>query len=194
MEKPKTTRRSKKQEQIVRTAENLFSRFGAKRVTVEEICREAGVSKMTFYKYFRNKVELVRCIKDNWVEEGFRKFDEINAMDIPFPEKINLMTRWEVEFTSRVNAEFIRELISIDDVMERAKRRYLRNIMRAQDEGEIRSDINPEFLWLVGEKLKELVKEESWKNVFTDFSQFQEQLRTLIYFGLLSRTEDENPT
>ena len=39
-------------------------------MTVEEVCREAAVSKMTFYKYFQNKVELVRTIRDNWVEEG----------------------------------------------------------------------------------------------------------------------------
>ena len=192
MQKPKKTRRTQKRTQIIQTAERLLSRFGAKRITVEEICREAGVCKMTFYKYFPNKVELVRNIRDAWVEEGFRKFDEINAMDIPFPEKINLMTRWKVEFTSRVNTEFIREMVSIDDVMDRAKRRFLGNITDAQKLGEIRSDIDPRFLWIVTEKLYELVKEGSWKSVFTEFSQFQEQLRTLIFFGLLTRTEGES--
>jgi AcrR family transcriptional regulator len=192
MHKSKRKRQSRKREQIIRTAEGLFSRFGAKRVTVEEVCREAGVSKMTFYKYFPNKVELVRSIRDNWVEEGFRKFDEINAMEIPFPQKINLMTRWKVEFSSRVKAEFIRELVSIADVMDRAKHRYLRNITNAQKKREIRSDINPEFLWIVTEKLYELVKEESWRSVFSDFNQFQQQLRTLIFFGLLTRSEGEN--
>jgi len=191
MEKRKRNRLSKKREQIVPTAESLFSRFGAKRVTVEEVCREAGVSKMTFYKYFPNKVELVRSIRDEWVEEGFKKFDEIKSMDLPFPEKINLMTRWKVEFTSRVNAEFIRELVSTDDVIAQVKRRYLNNITDAQKKGEIRSDIDPEFLWLVVEKLGELVKEESWKSVFSELSQYQRQLRTLLWYGLLTRKEDE---
>lgn len=191
MEKRKRNRRSKKREQIIRTAESLFSRFGAKRVTVEEVCREAGVSKMTFYKYFPNKIELVRSIRDEWVEEGFSKFDEINAMDLPFPEKINLMTRWKVEFASRVNAEFIRELVSTDDVIEQVKRRYLNNITDAQKKGKIRSDIDPEFLWLVVEKLGELVKEESWKSMFSELSQYQRQLRTLLWYGLLTRKEGE---
>ena len=188
MKNLKRTKRSKKREQIVQTAERLFSRFGAKRVTVEEICQEAGASKMTFYKYFPNKVELVRSIRDDWVEDGFRKFDEINATDIPFPEKINLMTRWKVEFTSRVNAEFIRELVSIDDVMDQAKQRFIGNITNAQINGEIRPDIKPEFLMLVVDKIYELVKEDRWKSVFSDFSEFQEQVRTLIFFGLLSRS------
>ena len=191
MTNPKRKRRSKKKEQIIRAAEDLFSRLGTKRVTVEEICRQAGASKMTFYKYFANKIDLIRAIKDEWVEEGLRKFDEINATDLPFPEKINLMTQWKVAFTTRINAEFIRELVSIDDAVERFKRGYLGNIRNAQERGEVRSDIDLEFLWLVVEKLGELVKEESWKTVFSDLSQFQQQLRTLIWYGLLTRKERE---
>ena len=187
----KRKRSTKKRGQIISTAERLFFRFGAKRVTVEEICRQAGVSKMTFYKYFPNKTELIRSIRDEWVEEGFRKFDEINAMDIPFPKKINLMTQWKVELANRINAEFIRECVSIGDVEERFKRGYLGNIRNAQEKGEIRPDIDPEFLWMVIEKLGELFKEGTWKNVFREFSEYQEQLRTLLFFGLLIRKEDK---
>jgi AcrR family transcriptional regulator len=190
MENSKLSKHPGKREQIIRTAERLLTRFGSKRVTVEEICREAGASKMTFYKYFSNKIDLVRSIRDEWVEEGFRKFDEINAMDIPYPEKINLMTRWKVEFGARISADFIRELVSIDEVIESAKRRFLGNITDAQKKGEIRSDIDPDFLWLVTEKLHELIKDGSWNDVLSDFSQFQEQLRTLIFYGLLSRSQD----
>lgn len=183
--------RSTKREQIIKTAEQLFSRFGAKRVSVEELCREAGVSKMTFYKYFANKAELIHTIRDNWIDLGFRRFAEINSMDIPYPEKIDLMTRWEVEFNSRINTEFIRDVLSTKDVEERFKRGYLGNISRAQANGEIRADITPEFLWLVQKKLGELFREESWKKVPMEFDQFQEQLRNLLYFGLLTRKENK---
>jgi AcrR family transcriptional regulator len=183
--------RSQKQEQIVQTAIRLFSRHGSKRVTVEELCREAGVSKMTFYKYFPNKVELVRTIRDDLMEEGFAKFDEISALDLPFPKKIDLMTRWKVEYAARVNADFIRELVSNDELLVEFKRRYLANITSAQQKGELRSDIDPEFLWLVVEKLGELVKDGSWKALFSDLSQYQQQLRTLLFYGLLTRKEEE---
>ena len=53
---------SKKQQQIIETAEELFFRHGIKRVTVEEICQKASVSKMTFYKYFANKNDLAEHI------------------------------------------------------------------------------------------------------------------------------------
>ena len=43
---------------IFKTAKDLFWKYGIKRVSIEEICKEAKVSKMTFYKFFPNKIEL----------------------------------------------------------------------------------------------------------------------------------------
>ncbi len=179
-----------KKELIIETAERLFMRHGSKRVTVEELCRESGVSKPTFYKHFRNKVALVRTIRDRYVDEGFARFEEINALDIPFPEKIDLMTRWKVEHAGRIGAPFIRELVSIEDAVGRFKRGYLGNVSQAQRKGEVRKDIDPEFLWMVVEKLGELVKDGSWRGVCSDLGDYQRQIRTLIWYGLLSREEE----
>jgi AcrR family transcriptional regulator len=183
-----------KQEQILSTAERLFSQFGSRRVTVEEICREAGVSKPTFYKNFSSKVDLLRTIHDELVERGFAKFDEISALDIPFAEKIDLMGRWKLEYASRFSADFFQELIDIEHSMEEFKRRYLNNIRKAQQQGEVRQDIDPEFLWAILDKLGEMLKDGSWKEVCTDFAQLQRQLRTLIWYGLLVREEEGHET
>jgi len=182
--------RSDKREAILETAKRLFSKFGSKRVTVEELCREAGVSKMTFYKHFRNKVDLVETIRDEWIDEGFARFDEIKAMDIPFPRKIDLMTKWKAEWGSRINAGFVRELVSTEDAMTEFKRRYLANIREAQGQGEVRADIEPEFLWMVVNKLTELVKDGEVNELFPDQGEFPRQMRTLLWYGLLKREEE----
>jgi AcrR family transcriptional regulator len=184
-------KKSEKPDQIIKTAIDLFSRFGAKRVTVEEICKTAGVSKVTFYKYFKNKLDLIRHIRDELIEIGFNKFDEISAMDISYPEKIELMTRWRIEFFSQMKNEFIHELFSLDEVVEEAKQRYLRNISMAQEKGEIQPDLSPELIWLVSEKLNEIIRDKSWRTVFTEYSEYQEQMRRLFFFGLLVRSNDE---
>lgn len=44
-----------KQRELIETAAQLFFKHGFKRVTVEEICRTAKVSKVTFYRYFAAK-------------------------------------------------------------------------------------------------------------------------------------------
>lgn len=181
---------SKKHDQIVLTAERLFTRHGARRVSVEELCKRADVSKMTFYKYFRNKGDLIRFIAEKWTDEGFRKFDEINALDLPFPEKIQLMTRWKVEFSSRISADFIKEIMSLDGIVEKVRQKFIKNIIEAQKKGEIRKDIRPELLLLISDKMNEIIQEDLWKAVFSNMGEFQEQLRTLLFFGLLSRGDE----
>ena len=47
---------------LVKQARELFWKHGIKRITVEEICSEAGISKMTFYRNFKNKVEIAERV------------------------------------------------------------------------------------------------------------------------------------
>lgn len=47
-----------KKEQIIDVARNLFTTFGYKRVSMDEIALKAGVTKKTVYSYFKDKDEL----------------------------------------------------------------------------------------------------------------------------------------
>ena len=55
---------TKKEQDILIAGKKLFFKYGLKKVTIEEICAEANVSKMTFYKYFPNKTALVKKVFD----------------------------------------------------------------------------------------------------------------------------------
>ena len=180
---------SKKQKQIVETAEALFIRHGIKRITVEEICREAGVSKMTFYKYFPNKIGLVKYIWKSWVEEGYAKWDEINAMDIAFPEKLELMLQWKEDFISKLNVEFIEELLRIDMELEAFTNRFMQFIAEAQKKGDIRPEIRPEFLMAVLEKLNELTRNDDLRKKYSTYMDFQREIKDFFWFGVLARSE-----
>lgn len=181
----KSKRTVKKYAQLVETAKGLFLKHGIKRVTVEEICEKASVSKVTFYKYFSDKTQLARIIVDQLNDEGFSKFDEINRLDLPYPEKVDLMTQWRAAFFSQMAAEFIEDVLVFEDIHQEVQKRYLRNITDAQAKGEIRPDLSPELILLVTEKLNDIVKDGSWKAIFTDFNEFQRQIRKMYYYGLL---------
>jgi AcrR family transcriptional regulator len=175
--------------QLVETAKDLFFKHGVKRVTIEEICKRADVSKVTFYKYFSNKDELVKSIRDKLIHQGFSKFDEINELNLSFPEKVDLITQWRIDFYSNINSEFIEDILSLEDTTREMKQRYMENIADAQLKGEVRKDLSPELIWLVTEKLNELVKDGSWKEIFSDYSEFQKQLRKIYFFGLLEQVQ-----
>ena len=46
-------------EKIIKTAGELFFRLGIRSVSIDDICRELGMSKKTFYVYFASKDELI---------------------------------------------------------------------------------------------------------------------------------------
>lgn len=172
---------------LIKTAKNLFFKHGVKRVTVEEICEKANVSKVTFYKYFSNKDAIVREIRDELLRVGFSRYDEIVEMDIPYPEKIDLMTEWRVEFFSQMKSEFIEDIISFEETMTEMKKRFMKNILIAQEKGEVRRDLAPGLIWLAAEKMNEIALTDNWKDTVPDFNELHRQLRILYFHGLLSK-------
>lgn len=179
--------KSKKCISLLETAKTLFFRHGIRRVTIEEICAVSKVSKVTFYKYFKDKDDLIRVIREELTQIGFARLDEINALPISYPEKVERMTAWRMQFFASMEGDFIKEIIDINSVSEEIKQRYLKNIRQAQDQGEVDPTLSPELIWLVTEKYNEIVKEGNWEKYLPDHMQAQVQLRRMYFYGLLKR-------
>ncbi len=198
--KDKTARKkSGKQSQIVETAEILFKRYGIKRVTVEEICSKAMVSKMTFYKYFPNKIELVKYIWNAWFEMGWSKIDEINEMSIPFTEKLRLMIEWKMEFISEMNPEIIEEYVHVatelkvfmQENRQKSFYRFLDYFAGWQKNGDIRKEVRPEFLIAVVNKIQEMFNNDNLRKLYKDPSEFTHELHKLLFYGIVPRPGTE---
>jgi AcrR family transcriptional regulator len=184
---------SKKQQQIVATAEELFFRHGMKRVTVEEICQKANVSKMTFYKYFPNKIELVKHLTHLMLERGEKKLNEVEAMPLPFTEKLRLMQEYKLELTAKMCPEFIEEFMYMG-FSGSLRKEWIQRVMRfltdAQQRGDIRSEIRPEFILVVIDKLNELVDDERLKNLYPNYVEFTREIWDFFYYGIVNRGRD----
>jgi AcrR family transcriptional regulator len=57
-----TTRSSAKRDALLDTAEALFARHGYRAVGIDAVLSAAGVAKMTLYKHFRSKEELIAAV------------------------------------------------------------------------------------------------------------------------------------
>jgi AcrR family transcriptional regulator len=193
MSNPEVPSRPKKLDQILTTAEDLFQRFGFKRITIEEICEKANVSKMTFYKYFSNKNELIKRIMNDWLDRVVKTFNEVELMNIPFTEKIRILIRLKEETSSKFSKEFMLEYMNPDsdtqkiskEFYERGINIFIEIIKTSQLKGEVRKDIKPEFLYVVLNKIVELAKDQELVSLYPRISDFSMELNNFIYFGLL---------
>ena len=187
---------SPKLRKLVQTARDLFFRHGIKRVTIEEICQKAGVSRMMFYRYFRNKDAIAMHILDQIFSDAWSKVDEILAEDIPFEEKIRQIAVVKMEMVDEYSMEFLNELLADEDsecgklLMKKRQESYeiTRKIYTdAQERGDIRNDIKIDFIMFVMEHLAEIIQDERVQSMYPDMSLLVHEMFALLFYGMLSR-------
>jgi AcrR family transcriptional regulator len=189
---------SKKMERIIQTATELFTEHGIRRITIEEICRTAGASKMTFYKYFDNKIDLLRHIWERWFDEGYRTLDEIDAMDIPFAEKMRKLIDWKMNLLSEMSPEFVGEVIYaspelaafIGEMKEKNLSLFMEFVERAQERGDMRR-MRPEFFMAIINKLLEVISDEKLAATYKDRLDLIQDIHNFLFFGILPAREDQ---
>jgi len=196
---PRRSPKANKKEQIVDAAAALFRRFGVRRVTVEEICREAGASKMTFYKYFPNKMELLKHIWELWINDGYARLEEIDAMDIPFSAKLQKIIEYKSEQLARMSHVYIDEVLhSEPDMMEFIHDAQTKNLSlfmeflkKAQARGDMRP-MRPELILAVLDKLNEVARDESLIELYTDHIEFIREIQLFLFYGILPAQENKS--
>ena len=65
---------------IIKTAGEMFFRLGIRSVSIDDICRELGMSKKTFYVYFPSKDELVAQLLQANIAHIAAKMEELQKL------------------------------------------------------------------------------------------------------------------
>jgi AcrR family transcriptional regulator len=192
--------KSKKYRQIIDTSHDLFWHHGIRRVSVEEICQTAGVSKMTFYKYFKNKIDLALFILNKTSLEGVAKYKSIMAQNIPYSEKAKEMIQMKLEQTKDISQEMLKDWMQgsipeVVELMERMKQEnfklLLDDMIAAQNKGEIRKDINPQFLLYFLNKMIEMTGDEQMINMYESTQSLTAELINLFFYGILTKKMED---
>ncbi|MBN1352453.1 TetR/AcrR family transcriptional regulator [candidate division KSB1 bacterium] len=187
-----------KLKQIVKTAKTLFWKYGIRRVTIEEICREANVSKMTFYKHFANKAELAKFIYIKIQSEAMDKYQRIMAQPIPYPEKVKQSILLKIEFTDEISKEFITDFYKTADPelvqffnqkMKEGIQQVLNDFIDAQARGDLRPDIKPEFIQFFLEQMRDMLQDERLIRLYNSPQDLIIELINFLFYGILPRDE-----
>jgi len=192
--------KNKKYQQIIDTAHDLFWHHGIRRVSVEEICQTAGVSKMTFYKYFKNKIDLALFILNKTFLEGVAKYKSIMAQNIPYSEKAKEMIQMKLEQTKDISQEMLKDWMQgsipeVVELMERMKQEnfklLLDDMIAAQNKGEIRKDINPQFILYFLNKMIEIAGDEQMINMYDSTQSLTAELIKFFFYGILTKKSED---
>jgi AcrR family transcriptional regulator len=187
-------RHNKKYRDIMETAKRLFWKHGLRRVTIEEICQEANVSKMTFYKYFPNKTELAKEILDRMFEENMRAFDELMLSDIPFEEKMHRQIKMKLQGTRDISEEFVKDIYGDPESelciywkkqSEKVIGGVIEHYRNAQEKGWLRKDLKIDFILYMINKSFEMVNDQSLIAKYDTMQDLILEINRFFLYGIL---------
>jgi len=179
---------------IVETAEQLFLKHGIRRISVEEICRVADVSKMTFYKFFANKEDLIKFLLEYWNQQSLSEFEAIMGQPVSFPEKIKLLIAWQQKKIETFSPEFHKDMHQyvnpeIAEILETYQtafsQRILDHFLKAQARGDIRQGIKAEFLLYFIDHMFEMMHEEKLASLYENPKELFNEIVQFFFYGIL---------
>ncbi|MCQ2336237.1 MAG: TetR/AcrR family transcriptional regulator [Paludibacteraceae bacterium] len=137
---------------ILRTAETEFLKYGIRSVSIDDICNTLHISKKTFYTEFRQKEELIMLVLESISErnsnedrEYSKLFTEYNAIDLALAYRHPVFK----ERTSKYE-KFMRDLIKyypdihgefLSSKKENIKNFILNNVLKGVKEGFYRAEL-----------------------------------------------------
>ncbi|MEZ4954676.1 MAG: TetR/AcrR family transcriptional regulator [Saprospiraceae bacterium] len=142
-------------EEIIAKAENLFLKLGIRSVSMDDLCREMGISKKTLYQYFENKDALVKRVIKTHVEREQAEINQFvnNSKDaLDELNKIGLTVIRNIEDVSPSTLYDLQKYYrTAFDILMKEQNEFVytcffQNIKRGISEGLFRSDINPEIV------------------------------------------------
>jgi AcrR family transcriptional regulator len=193
-------KRSVKFQAILDAAKTLFWKYGIRRITIEEICKVAEVSKMTFYKYFSNKTDLTEFIIEEITETGVKNYKDILDSDISYDQKVKKMIEAKLNNSNDISQELFQELFknpddeiarTIEAIKNRMFEMYIADFRKAQQTGDIRTDIKPEFVLYFLNRITEMMTDSELISMYPDSKHLIAEVTNIFFYGIMPVKEIE---
>jgi len=183
----------KSQQAILKSAKKLFWKYGIQKVTVEEICKEAGISKMTFYRRYVNKDHAAAEILEEIMQDGVRKYKAIMSQQKSFPEKVNEVLEMEYDEATNLSPEFIKDIYQKDDselsdiiqkYTEISQKLLIKDFENAKKEGWVRAEVKPDFIIYMLNLLQEKLQDKEFLALFNSVQEAIAEIGDFFFYGI----------
>ena len=145
-----------KKDMVIQKARELFTKYGYKKVSMDEIAREAGVTKKTVYTYFSSKEELFKYFIQEELDNMKKIVEDIEKEDLDFFEAVHQIIFQLIKYKNKRQffklmtneAEVLKSSIASKslNLIDEQIQSYIYDIVKnAMDKGYIKKE-NPEVV------------------------------------------------
>jgi AcrR family transcriptional regulator len=138
----------KTRERIYQTSVELMEKKGLSNITVEEICKEAGVSVGSFYNCFKTKNDILNEIYEV-ADDYFLNIVANELTTNSTNDKIVGFFCYYADYNVHRGLDFVKHLYNTSNTMFIKKGRHMQTVLRniideGQKKGDIPSEMQPE--------------------------------------------------
>ena len=184
---------------FLKISEKLFFKFGYRRVTIKDICEGASLSKMTFYRYFKNKEEVAKIVLKNIIDESNKKFESIMESDNLFINKIENLILLNESFIDRIGIDFLNDIISlksnifkslIDKQSVYEEKKIEEYFKKAQKAWELNKKTPISFFIYMLKDVQEKLQDEKLKRLYNNEKDLMKDLTNYYFFGIAPKNKE----
>lgn len=188
-----------KKEMVIETARNLFTEYGYKKVSMDELARKSGVTKKTIYTYFKDKDSIFKYFIDEELNHMKNYIEKVEKSNKSFIEQLTEAIYELLDY--RKNSKFFNQLAN--EIKQDSKEK-INSFMKLYDD---------EIISYIEEKITKEINEEKIKKCDAHLSAFilyklllsimfeydgkinekkvASEVLTILEEGLLNKKEDE---
>lgn len=105
-----------KEEQIIEATRQLFTTYGYKRVSMDEIAKQANVTKKTIYSYFKSKEDLLKYFINDEIKKMKTIIENTENKDLPYFANVHNVIIRLIEYKNE--SEFLKSIIRESEIFE----------------------------------------------------------------------------
>jgi len=174
---------------ILDAAMRLFSQYGYRRTSIDDIAREAEIAKGTVYLSFKSKEEIFRALCENLIERTESEVKAARALDGPVAERLVAMLEakfgflFETVYKSAHAAELMDSKNRLSaDLFAQLSRRYSKVLRAVIEEATRAGELAPARLDLDADDLAQMLMAAAHgiEQNATSRAQYHRKLREIV--------------
>ncbi len=185
---------SAKRKALILRSFELFKKHGFQRVSIEEICRKAGVSKVTFYRYFSSKGDLILFLVKTLFDSLLQKSRIILASEMPISDKLDSISKLKQDLFREMGDEKMQSIMHhptasnyLQETFQVSSRIFTEYLSAEQKKGVINPGVKVELIFILTQELNRLYGENRFSGLFDSPDELIRQVNELLWNGLLAR-------